>query len=238
MARTEERISKILSACGVCSRRAAEELLRAGRISVNGAPAELGQKADAETDEIRVDGQLLRKKAAHCYLMLHKPRGYVTTVSDERGRKTVLDLLPENGERIWPVGRLDMDSEGLLLLTNDGALTNKLLHPSHEVRKTYHVWVEGELVSAVKPLRAMTDLDGEKICSPEVRVLKKTEQGGMLSIVIHEGKNRQVRRMCASVGLHVTRLKRVGEGLLTLGNLPMGKWRPLTEEEIALLKKG
>ena len=126
----EERISKILSAYGVCSRRAAEELLRAGRVSVNGAVAALGQKADAESDTISVDGRPLEEKEARCYLMLHKPRGYVTTASDERGRRTVLDLLPKNGARVWPVGRLDMDSEGLLLLTNDGDLTNRLLHPS------------------------------------------------------------------------------------------------------------
>ena len=232
----EERISKILSAYGVCSRRAAEELLQAGRVSVNGAVAALGQKADAESDMICVDGRPLEEKEARCYLMLHKPRGYVTTASDERGRRTVLDLLPKNGARVWPVGRLDMDSEGLLLLTNDGDLTNRLLHPSHEVRKTYHVWVEGDLAAAVKPLRAMTDLDGEPICSPDVRILKKTAQGGMLSVVIHEGKNRQVRRMCAAVGLRVARLKRVGEGAITLGALPMGKWRALTDEEIALLK--
>lgn len=233
---TEERISKILSAHGVCSRRASEELLRAGRVSVNGVTAALGQKADAARDTICVDGQPLQEKGHPCYLMLHKPRGYVTTASDERGRKTVLDLLPENGTRVWPVGRLDMDSEGLLLLTNDGDLTNRLLHPSHEVRKTYHVWVEGELSAAVGALRAMTNLDGEKICAPEVRIIKKTEGRGMLSVVIHEGKNRQIRRMCAAVGLRVTRLKRVSEGTIALGALPMGKWRPLTEEEIALLK--
>lgn len=237
VAHTEERISKILSARGVCSRRAAEDLLRDGRVTVNNAVAAVGQKADAERDRICVDGRLLGAREACCYLMLHKPRGYVTTVSDERGRKTVMDLLPENYPRVWPVGRLDMDSEGLLLLTNDGDLTHRLLHPSHEVRKTYHVWVEGDVSSALAPLRAMTDLAGERICPPGVRVLKQTGAGGMLSVVIHEGKNRQVRRMCAAVGLRVTRLKRVGEGRLVLGALPMGQWRPLTEEEVALLKK-
>ena len=212
-------------------------MLRAGRVTVNGAAAALGQKADAERDQICVDGRPLGAREACCYLMLHKPRGYVTTASDERGRKTVLDLLPENHPRVWPVGRLDMDSEGLLLLTNDGDLTHRLLHPSHEVRKTYHVWVEGDVASALAPLRAMTDLAGERICPPGVRVLKQSGGGGMLSVVIHEGKNRQVRRMCAAVGLRVTRLKRVGEGHLVLGALPMGQWRPLTEEEVTLLKK-
>lgn len=132
---------------GVCSRRAAEALIEAGRVRVNGVQAELGQKADAETDEICVDGKRLSRSVQFCYLMLHKPRGYVTTVRDEKGRRTVMDLVAEVPERLWPVGRLDMDSEGLLLLTNDGAMTNHLLHPKHEVDKTYHVWVRGSVPS-------------------------------------------------------------------------------------------
>lgn len=233
----EERISKILSSYGVCSRRSAEEWIRAGRVTVNGTIALLGQKADAQKDAIAVDGQPLRAQDAFCYFMLHKPRGYVTTCADERGRRTVLELLPENSVRVWPVGRLDMDSEGLLLLTNDGALTQRLSHPSHQVRKTYHVRVQGDLAAAVPQLRAMKMLDGEKICEPAVKVLRENTRGGLLSVTIHEGKNRQVRRMCAAAGLSVQRLKRVAEGPLTLGDLPLGKWRALTEEEAALLKK-
>lgn len=233
----EERISKILSAHGVCSRRAAEELICAGRVSVNGETALLGQKADTQMDKICVDGKPIQKKIEYHYLMLHKPRGYVTTASDEKGRKTVLDLLGDYPARVWPVGRLDMDSEGLLLLTNDGDLTNRLIHPRHEIDKTYHVWVNGEVGSAITKLRNMTTLEGETIRKPVVSVLKKGDGRGILSITIHEGKYRQVRRMCAAAKLKVERLKRVREGEVFLSDLPMGKWRVLTEDEIALLKK-
>ena len=237
MASTQERISKIVSACGVCSRRSAEDLLRAGRITVNGVPAVLGQKADAETDRIEVDGRPLQQQGRMVYLMLHKPRGYVTTVSDERGRTTVMDLIRDVPERVWPVGRLDMDSEGLLLLTNDGALTNHLLHPSGEVDKIYHVRVRGDVAPAVGKLRAMDRLDGEPIRRPGVRVLARNEADALLAITIHEGKNRQIRRMCVAAGLSVLRLKRVREGTLSLGSLPSGTWRFLTEAEVLLLKK-
>ena len=237
MSNTEERLSKLLSAHGLCSRRAAEELIRCGKVTVNGEIAALGQKADAAADEIVVDGKPLREKSEGCYLMLHKPRGYITTVSDERGRKTVMDLLQGCDTRVWPVGRLDMDSEGLLLMTNDGALTNRLIHPRHEIKKTYLVWVQGDAVAAVPVLRQMTQLEGEPIFRPEVCLKKTQKNGGLLSIVIHEGKNRQVRRMCAAAGLKVTRLKRVAEGSLTLGSLPLGRWRPLTKEEIARLNE-
>ena len=233
---TQERVSKILSACGVCSRRAAEALIEAGRVRVNGVQAELGQKADAETDEICVDGKRLSRSVQFCYLMLHKPRGYVTTVRDEKGRRTVMDLVAEVPERLWPVGRLDMDSEGLLLLTNDGAMTNHLLHPKHEVDKTYHVWVRGSVRPAVRQLRSMKILDGEPILRPNVHLLEENAWGGVLSVVIHEGKNRQVRRMCAACALEVLRLRRVQEGPVSLGDLPVGKWRPLTDEEVALLR--
>ena len=236
MEHTEERISKILSAHGVCSRRTAEEWIEQGRVTVNGLAALLGQKADAGRDLICVDGKPIREKGALCYIMLHKPRGYVTTVSDEKGRRTVLDLLPKMSERLWPVGRLDMDSEGLLLLTNDGDLTNRLLHPRHEVPKTYEVWVAGNVRKAVPALREMCVLEGEAIARPEVRILRRDPAGGVLSVVIHEGKNRQVRRMCAAVGLQVKRLKRVQEGTVSLGDLPCGAWRYLEEAELEQLK--
>ena len=168
--------------------------------------------------------------------MLHKPRGYVTTVRDEKGRRTVMDLVAEVPERLWPVGRLDMDSEGLLLLTNDGAMTNHLLHPKHEVDKTYQVWVRGSVRPAVRQLRSMKILDGEPIRRPNVHLLEENAWGGVLSVVIHEGKNRQVRRMCAACALEVLRLRRVQEGPVSLGDLPVGKWRPLTDEEVALLR--
>ena len=204
---------------------------------MNGEKAELGCRADARRDRICVDGRPLRRADDAVYVMLHKPRGYVTTVSDEKGRRTVMDLLREIPQRIWPVGRLDMDSEGLLLLTNDGSLTERLLHPRHEIEKVYHVWTEGDVPTALPRLRSMTALEGESIRPPRVDVLQKTKRGAVLRVVIHEGKNRQIRRMCAAVSLRDARLKRVQEGGVALGTLPLGAWRYLTEQELALLSE-
>lgn len=229
----EERLQKILSACGIASRRTAEHYLEQGRITVNGHLAQLGDKADLERDDIRLDGKLLKKPLERTYLMLHKPRGYVTTLSDEKGRRTVADLIKDCGARVWPVGRLDLDSEGLLLLTDDGALTQKLLHPSHEVEKEYHVWVEGDVPAALPILRGPMKLDGVPLHPARVELLG-TDQ---LSVVIHEGRNRQVRRMCAAAGLKVKRLQRVREGSLTLGTLPRGHWRYLNSDEVQMLYK-
>lgn len=230
----KERLQKILSARGVCSRRAAEEYLKQGRVSVNGVTAGLGDQADPDTDEITVDGVRIGAAERRTYLMLYKPRGYVTTLSDEKGRKTVAELVEDCGARVWPVGRLDMDSEGLLLLTDDGELTNRLTHPSHEVEKEYCVWVTGEVTAAaLEALGKPMELDGQRLRPAKVKKLGENR----LAIVIHEGKNRQVRRMCASVGLEVKRLKRVREGDVRLGDLPVGKWRPLTEQEIRELQK-
>ena len=233
----KERLQKILSAAGVCSRRAAEGYLTAGRIAVNGETAQLGQQADPEVDDIRVDGVPLGREPEAVYLMLNKPRGYVTTVSDEQGRKTVMDLLTGIHTRVYPVGRLDRDSEGLLLLTNDGALTQRLLHPSHEVSKEYHVTVFGPVEHAAENLRRIRDVAGMPIRPAEVRQLRRTGDRAELSIIIHEGRNRQIRRMCARCGLQVLRLQRVREHCLELGKLPLGQWRYLTSEEIASLKK-
>lgn len=227
----EERLQKILSARGVASRRAAETLLDAGRVTVNGRTAKVGDRADPELDEIRVDGRPLPPLDRRTYLVLNKPRGYVTTLSDERGRKTVAQLVTGCGARVWPVGRLDLDSEGLLILTDDGELTQKLLHPSHEVEKEYHVWVEGDVEKALPILRGPLSLDGVRLHPAQVAVL----DAGVLSVTIHEGRNRQVRRMCAAAGLKVRRLRRVREGSLTLGNLKVGCWRPLTAEELSHL---
>ena len=233
----KERLQKILSAAGVCSRRAAEGYLTAGRITVNGETAQLGQQADPETDDIRVDGVPLDREPEAVYLMLNKPRGYVTTVSDEQGRKTVMDLLTGIHTRVYPVGRLDRDSEGLLLLTNDGALTHRLLHPSHEVSKEYHVTVSGPVEHAAENLRRIRDVAGMPIQPAEVRQLRRTGDRAELSVIIHEGRNRQIRRMCARCGLEVLRLQRVREHCLELDELPLGQWRYLTAEEIAALKK-
>ena len=224
----EERIQKILSGAGVCSRRRAEEYLTAGRVRVNGRVATLGEKADPQRDHIEVDGVALAQPRRHTYLMLHKPRGFVTTLSDEKGRKTVAQLVADCGVRVWPVGRLDMDSEGLLLLTDDGALTHKLTHPSHEIQKEYHVRVTGDVALALPTLSRPMVVDGEDMVADVVEPLGPQR----LKIVIHQGKNRQVRRMCAAVGLTVTRLVRVREGNLRLGELKRGAWRHLTEGEM------
>ena len=228
----EERLQKILSARGVTSRRGAEAYLSAGRVTVNGRPAAVGDKADPDRDDIRVDGRPLPRAEGRTYLMLNKPRGYVTTLSDEKGRKTVADLVKGCGARVWPVGRLDLDSEGLLILTDDGALTQRLLHPSHEVEKEYRVWVRGDVAAALPVLRGPMELDGVPLSPARV----EPAGDGVLSVVIHEGRNRQVRRMCAAAGLQVTRLRRVREGALTLGALASGRWRPLTREELELLR--
>ena len=234
----EERLQKLLSTAGVCSRRAAEGYITAGRVTVNGAPAQLGQRADPDRDEICVDGKPLASRAEPVCLLLNKPRGYVTTLSDEQGRRTVADLVADCGVRVYPVGRLDMDSEGLLLLTNDGTLAQRLMHPSHEVSKTYHVSVYGPVAGAAERLAALTDLEGEAIRSAQVEVLRRTKQTAELAVTIHEGKNRQIRRMCAACGLTVKRLRRVREHSLELGDLPPGRWRFLTPEEVAALKDG
>lgn len=229
----KERLQKIISARGVASRRTAEEMLRQGRITVNGEVVALGVSADPETDEIMVDGRLLPSAPAAAYIMLHKPRGYVTTLSDEKGRKNAAQLVADCGVRVYPVGRLDMDSEGLLLFTNDGEFANRLMHPSHEVVKTYHVWVTGFRQEAMEVFRKPMELDGYRIRTPEVLVLNDENPDSVkLQISIHEGRNRQVRRMCALAGMEVTRLIRVREGSLSLGDLPRGKWRYLTMDEI------
>ena len=203
---------------------------------VNGKTALLGQKADPEVDEITVDGRPLTQEGQKRYLMLNKPRGYVCTLSDEKGRKTVAELVKDCGERVYPVGRLDCNSEGLLLLTNDGALTQYLTHPSHEMEKEYHVRVKGDVTAAVPILRQNMTVDGELFHGAKVQVLQETDRGGVLSMVICEGKNRQIRRMCAYAGLTVLRLKRVREGTVRLGKLPAGQWRYLSGEEISALQ--
>ena len=230
----EERIQKLISACGLASRRAAEEWISAGRVTVNGTRARLGDRADLDRDTVLVDGKALTPGGGRTYLMLNKPRGYVTTLSDEKGRKTVIDLVAGCGARVWPVGRLDLNSEGLLLFTDDGALTQRLLHPSHEVEKEYWVWVDGALDRALPLLRGPMVLDGAPLRPAEVKVLN--EAAGLLSVTIHQGKKRQVRRMCAQAGLTIRRLRRVREGALELGRLPPGRWRYLSGEEVRLLR--
>lgn len=232
-----ERIQKILSARGVASRRAAEEMLQAGRITCNGAVCALGDKADPDTDTICVDGKPIPEKRDRVYIMLNKPRGFVTTLSDEKGRKNAAQLVAGCGRRVYPVGRLDMDSEGLLLFTDDGDFANAIMHPSHNIDKTYKVLVKGYTASALEKLRLPVELDGYKIKEPLVELLEHKEDKAVLQVTIHEGRNRQVRRMCAMAGLVVLRLKRVAEGDVCLGDLAVGKWRYLTSTEIEALKK-
>ena len=233
----EERLQKLISACGLTSRRTAEAWITAGRVTVNGVRAGLGDRADLEWDRVEVDGVPLRPRREHTYLMLHKPRGYVTTLSDEKGRRTVADLVAGCGARVWPVGRLDLDSEGLLLLTDDGELTNLLLHPRHKVEKEYLVWVTGNVEKAIPLLSSPMELDGEAVAPAQVRRGRTTGGVSQLSVTIRQGKNRQVRRMCAQAGLTVLRLKRVREGALPLDrSLRPGQWRPLTPEELAALR--
>lgn len=233
----EDRLQKILSAAGVCSRRRAETYIQQGRVTVNGRPGVLGERADPDRDQIALDGVPVGRRGDHQVLMLYKPRGVVTTLSDEKGRPTVADLVRDCGERVWPVGRLDMDSEGLLLLTDDGELTHRLIHPSHQVEKEYLVWVTGDVDRALPILSGPMELDGEPLAPAQVRRGRTDGGVSQLSIVIHQGKNRQVRRMCAQAGLTVKRLKRVREGRVTLDRtLAPGAWRRLTEEELALLR--
>ena len=231
-----ERLQKLIARAGVCSRRSAESLLTAGRVTVNGVAAHLGDKADADTDVIAIDGTAIAFAEPAVYLMLNKPRGYVTTLSDELGRATAAELVADCGTRVFPVGRLDKDSEGLLLFTKDGALMQAMTHPSHQVDKTYEVTVTGQLEGAADRLSAVTELDGEPIVPAQVEIMERREGQALLRVTIHQGKNRQIRRMCAQVGLQVTRLRRVSEDALTLGDLKPGQWRYLTDAEVAALK--
>ena len=232
----EERLQKLLSERGEASRRTAEEWIAAGRVTVNGAAARLGDRADPDRDRIEIDGRPLRPAGERTYLMLNKPRGYVTTLSDEKGRRTVAQLVSGCGRRVWPVGRLDLDSEGLLILTDDGGRTQKRLHPSHEVEKEYLVWVTGDTARGLPILCAPMELDGEPIAPARVRRGRVSGSVSQLSITIHQGKNRQVRRMCEKAGLRVERLKRIREGALELDRtLAPGKWRALAPDEVKAL---
>ena len=232
----KERLQKILSARGVCSRRKAEELIESGKVSVNGMIAKLGDAADADLDKILVDGKPLPSQESYVYIMLNKPRGYVTTLSDEKGRPNAAQLI-DCGTRVYPVGRLDMDSEGLLLFTNDGEFANKLMHPSHQVDKTYRVLVQGYSEENLEKLKQPIELDGYTIRTPGIKLLRTRDRGqAQILVTIHEGRNRQVRRMCDAAGMKVLRLQRIAEGKLKLGDLELGKWRHLTRDEVAGLK--
>ena len=228
-----ERLQKLIASCGLCSRRTAEQWISEGRVTVNGVVASLGDSA-CETDVVLVDGNPLPRKERFVYLMLNKPRGYVTTMSDERGRPTVAELV-DCGCRVYPIGRLDYDSEGLLLFTNDGGFANRLMHPTGDISKTYHVTVTGASKDAECLLRRPIILDGYRIKAPQVRLIRSSGQKTCFEITIYEGRNRQIRRMCEAAHLEVRRLCRVKEGPISLGDLAVGKWRYLNDDELRSL---
>lgn len=232
------RIQKYLSACGVASRRKAESMIEAGEVRVNGRTAALGDKVDPAVDAISVKGRRIRAKKTHTYIALYKPRGVVSTMSDESGRRCVAELVADVPTRIYPVGRLDRNSEGLLLMTDDGALTNALSHPSGHVPKTYRVTIRPGITG--KQLEKLSEgvvLDGRPTLPAEVRVLERQENRTVLEIVLREGRNRQIRRMLESLGIETARLKRTAVGPVRLGMLGVGKWRELTPQETEALRK-
>ncbi len=235
-----ERLQKYMARCGVASRRMAESIILSGRVKVNKKiVTELGTKIDEDNDKVFLDGKMLKPVKRLYYIMLNKPKGYVTTVKDEFDRKTVLELVADIDVRLYPVGRLDYDSEGLLLLTNDGDFTYKMTHPALHVPKKYHVVVEGTAdLGHVLKLRQGVEIDGYMTRPAKVDIAETRERTTQLNITITEGKNRQIRRMCEAVGLPVIKLTRVSVGNVMLGNLPEGKWRHLTEAEINILKGG
>ena len=233
----EERLQKILAQAGLCSRREAEKWMLDRRVTVNGRAASPGDRADLKRDKVLVDGKPIGMAEEKRYLMLYKPRGYVSTRKDERGRKTVADLVRDCKARVVPVGRLDYNSEGLLLLTNDGELVHALTHPRHEVEKHYEVRVRGRLDN-IPRLSEPMEIDGYRIRPATVMVLEQDEQSAKLRLTIHEGRNRQIRKMCEQCGLEVRRLKRVAVGALPLDpRLKSGAWRDLTADELAYLQE-
>ena len=233
------RLQKFLSDAGLMSRRAAEEEIKNGKVSVNGHVAELGMKVDPKNDVVSYKGKRVRyERREYTYIMMNKPRGYLSSTSDNRGRKCVTDLLDGVDARVYPVGRLDLISEGMLLLTDDGDLKNKLTHPSHSLPKVYRVKVGGEVSDEqIEKLTSPMIIDDYEIKPVTVTVGEKNESGTVLKMTLREGRNRQIRKMCEQVGLRVKRLSRISIGNLKLNNLPVGNWRFLEDDEVEYLKK-
>ena len=238
MADNKIRLQKFLSEAGVASRRKAEEMIRNGMVKVNGTVAQIGDSVDPKKDTVVVKGKKVRKENNLRYILLNKPRGYVTTTDDDLGRKCVLELVRDVKERIYPVGRLDRVSEGALIMTNDGAFANAMMHPSRHVPKTYRVTVRPAITAEqVDILSTGVDLDGRMTSPADVRVIAKEEDRAVLEIVLYEGRNRQIRRMCEAVSLEVARLRRIAVGSVKLGMLQTGEWRDLTPAEVESLFK-
>lgn len=236
----KERIQKILSEAGVCSRRKAEELIRAGAVKVDGHTAQIGQQIDPHQHRITVDGELVytQKKREKHYIALNKPRGYVTTMSDEMGRKTVSDLVSSLGTRVYPIGRLDKVSEGLILLTDDGTFANMMMHPKYHISKRYRVTVDSAVDDeCVSTLASGVEIDGRMTAPAIITVVSAGAERTVMEMTIREGRNRQIRKMCEAVGLNVKRLKRTAIGPLKLGMLQPGEWRELTKAEVAALRR-
>ena len=232
------RLQKYMADNGVASRRKSEELIAAGKVKVNGKVAQIGDKIDPKNDVVSVNGRKLTRESNYVYLALNKPRGYVTTMSDEMDRKCVAELVADVGKRVYPVGRLDRDSEGLLLFTNDGAFANAMTHPSRHISKTYRVSVRPRITEEqVTVLTSSMMIDGRKTLPADVRVVSNEEDKSVLEVVLYEGRNRQIRRLCEEAGLEVVRLKRVAIGQLRLAGLKVGAYRSLSQEEVSLLKR-
>lgn len=232
------RLQKMLADCGVASRRKSEDLIREGKVKVNGKIAQIGDKVDPYNDKVYVRGKRVTaaSKPRFRYIMLNKPRGYITSVSDDRGRKTVMELIPDVKERVYPVGRLDKDSEGLLLLTNDGEFANTITHPKKHINKVYRVSVRPNINDQqVSKLSNGVVIDNKKTLPAQIRIVSREDNKSVLEIVIREGRNRQIRKMCEAVGLDVIRLKRTQEGTVKLGKLKLGDYRDLTEDEVKKL---
>ena len=230
------RLQKYLSQCAVASRRKSEELIASGKVKVNGKVAGLGDKINPKRDTVTVSGKKIIKHTEHTYIVLHKPRGFITTMSDEMDRKCVAELIKDVKCRVFPVGRLDKDSEGMLLFTNDGDFANALTHPTKHVPKTYRVTVRPSI--SEDQLTALTEgiiIDDRKTAPAEVHVVTKEENRVVLEIILYEGRNRQIRKMCEEVGLEVARLKRTAIGSIKLGMLKQGSWRHLTDDEVRKL---
>lgn len=227
------RLQKYLSMCAVASRRKAEELIAQGKVKVNGKVAQIGDKISPKHDTVTVSGRKIVGSRKHYYIMLHKPRGYITTMDDEMGRKCVAELVRDVGARVYPVGRLDKDSEGLLLMTNDGEFANHMTHPSKHIPKTYRVTVRPDVTEDMLTAFATgMEIDGRITAPADAHIIEKQDNRVVMEIVLYEGRNRQIRKMCESLGLEVARLKRTSMGSLKLGMLPSGKWRELKEDEV------